>query len=333
MDRNNVITVPANNTIKKNYSVFKEKLVQHPSIATVSVATEEPISVGSSTSDPEWEGFTEDKRTLFRRFITDFSFMENMKIPLVKGRFPNKDRLADSTAIIVNETAVKVMETDDPIGKTLKFWGATYTITGVVKDFHLNSLHHKIAPLVVVHSEEAFHHIFVRPTAGNTKEALTLIAGIFKEVSPDNTFEYKFLDDSYAAMYKSEQTTGRLADLFALIALFISILGLLGLATFTAEQRTKEIGIRKVLGASVLNLVGLLSKDFLKLVLLASLIAIPISWYLIQNWLQNFAYHLDIQWTVFAITISVALLISLLTVGIQAFRAASVNPVESINTD
>ena len=333
MNRDNIITIPANETLIKGYGVFKDKLAQNPSIATISAASEEPISIGSSTGDPEWEGFTEDKRTIFRRLVADFNFVETMKIPLVEGRLPDKNRKADSIAIVVNETTAQVMEVDNPVGKTLSFWGEDWKIVGMVKDFHLNSLHEKIAPLVVVHSEEWFNHIFVRPTAGKTKEALAVLKSTYQEISPEHPFEYEFLDSAYEAMYKSEETSGSLADLFALIALLISALGLLGLATFSAEQRTKEIGIRKVLGASVTNLVALLSKDFLRLVMIALLIAIPIAWYFIQGWLQSFAYHIDVQWTVFAITIGIALLISFLTVGFQAFKAAIANPVESIKAE
>ena len=333
MNRDNMITIPANEAIIKGYSVFKDKLAQNPAISTISVASEEPISIGSSTGDPEWEGFTEDKRTIFRRLVADFNFLESMNISLVEGRFPSKERAADSIAIVVNETTAKVMEMQNPVGKTLSFWGEDWKIVGMVKDFHVNSLHEKIAPLVVVHSDEWFNHIFVRPAAGKTKEALAALKSTYQELSPAHPFEYEFLDSSYEAMYKAEETSGALADLFALIALLISALGLLGLATFSAEQRKKEIGIRKVLGASVTNLVALLSKDFLRLVLIALLIAIPIAWYFIYGWLQNYAYHIDIQWTVFAITIGIALLVSFLTVGFQAFRAAIANPVESIKAE
>ena len=333
MDRNNMITIPASESLVKNYQVFKEKLNQNPNIATISAATEEPTSIGSATGDPEWDGFTEDKRAVFKRLVADYTFMESMKIPLVAGRYPSKERVADSIAIIINERAAQVMETDNPIGKRLSFWGQDFKIVGMVKDFHLNSLHEEISPLVVVPSDEWFNYIFVRPIQGKTKEALAALQTTYQELSPENPFAYEFLDDSYAQMYKSEQTSGALADLFALIALFISALGLLGLATFSAEQRTKEIGIRKVLGASVTNLIGLLSKDFIRLVLIALLVAIPIAWYFIQQWLQNFAYHIDIQWTVFATTIGVALLVSCLTVGFQAFRAAIANPIDSIKSE
>ncbi len=333
MDRNNLITIPASESLVKNYQVFKEKLSQNPNIATISAATEEPTSIGSSTGDPEWDGFTEDKRAIFKRLIADYNFIESMKIPLVAGRYPSKERIADSTAILINERAAQVMETDNPIGARLSFWGEDFKVVGLVKDFHLNSLHQEIAPLVVVPSDEWFNYLFVRPTPGKTKEALAALQTTYQELSPENPFAYEFLDDSYAQMYQSEQTSGALADLFALIALFISALGLLGLATFSAEQRTKEIGIRKVLGASVTNLVSLLSKDFVRLVMIALLVAIPIAWYFIQQWLQNFAYHIDIQWTVFATTIGIALLVSCLTVGFQAFRAAIANPIDSIKSE
>ena len=333
LDRDNMIVVSGNDQLVKNYQAFKDQLNQHPEISSVSASAESPVSIGSSTGDPTWEGFTEDKRTIFKRLVAGFNFLESMKIPLVAGRYANANRAADSTAILVNEMTARAMGMENPVGKTLSFWGEDWNIVGMVKDFHLSSLHTSIAPLVVVHSEEWFNDVYVRPAAGKTKEAIALIQTAYNTSASAYPFEYDFLDQQYEEMYHLEQTTGAIANLFALIALFISALGLLGLAAFSAERRTKEIGIRKVLGASVSNLVALLSKDFLRLVLLALLIAMPIGWYIIQQWLENYAYHINVDWSTYAIMIGSALLVAGLTVGIQAFRAAIANPIEAIKSE
>lgn len=317
----------------KNYKVFKDQLQQNPNIEIISASSESPISVGSSTGDPTWDGFTEDKRTIFRRMVTDFNFAECMKIPLAAGRLPEPTRKGDSIAIIVNETVARVMEVENPVGKSLNFWGGDWNIVGMVKDFHLSSLHSTIEPLIMVHGENWMDEIYVRPATGKTKEAIAALTSAHAKLASAYPLEYTFLDKQYEEMYQLEETTGALADLFAIIALFISALGLLGLAAFSAERRLKEVGIRKVLGASVPNLIALLSKDFLKLVLLALLIAVPLGWYGINQFLQSYAYHIDIDWTVFAIMIGVALLVAIITVGIQAFRAAITNPIDTIKIE
>jgi len=333
LDRRNMLIIPANNQLAEKYSIFKEQLSKQPSIASISAASQSPVSINNSTSDPTWEGFTEDQRTLFRRLIADFDFLESMKIPLVAGRFAEKERVADSTAIVINERTARVMGTDNPIGKTLNFWDRDFRIVGMVKDFHLSSLHSEIAPLIVVSSQDWFSGLYIRPAVGKTKEAIAATEEVFKSIAPAYPYEYSFMDTQYEEMYKLDQTTSSIADLFALIALLISALGLLGLAAFSAERRTKEIGIRKVLGASVSQLVALLSKDFIRLVLLALLIAMPLGWYGLNLWLQNFAYHIDINWMTYAIMIGSALLVAGLTVGFQAFRAAIANPIDAIKTE
>jgi len=316
LERGNVIVVSANDQLIENYKIFKEQLQQNPNIEIVSASSHSPISVGMSTGDPTWDGFTEDKRA----------------ISLVSGRFPDNNRKADSTAIIINETVANVIGIENPVGKKMTFWGEDWTIVGVVKDFHIASLHSTIAPLIMVHGENWINEIYVRP-AGTMKDAIAVLSNAHAELASAYPLEYTFLDKQYKEMYQLEETTGALADLFAIIALFISALGLLGLAAFSAERRLKEVGIRKVLGASVPNLIALLSKDFLKLVLLALLIAIPLGWYGMNQYLQNYSYHINIDWTVFAIMIGAALLVAIITVGIQAFRAAITNPIDTIKIE
>ena len=213
-------------------------------------------------------------------------------------------------------------------------WGVKGKIIGVVKDFHFSSLHDQIKPLIIRYGEHAdYGFAVVRTMPGKTKEALASLESITKQLNPDFQFTYTFSDDAYNKLYNNEQIVSKLSDGFAFLAIFISCLGLLGLAMFTAEQRLKEIGIRKVLGASVGSLFGLLSSEFLVLVVIALLIATPVAWYGMNKWLQNFAYHTPVQWWVFALSGGLILLIALVTVSFQAAKAALVNPIKSLRSE
>ena len=214
-------------------------------------------------------------------------------------------------------------------------WGRKGTIVGLMKDFHYNSLHSTIEPLILrlQPKTENWGVVIVRAEAGKTKEALANLEKTFKKFNPSFPFKYSFTDQEYAKQYKSEEVVNQLSNFFAFLAIFISCLGLFGLAAFTAEQRTKEIGVRKVLGASVTNLVGMLSAEFIKLVLVATFIAFPIAWYFLKGWLEKYAYRIEIEWWYFALAAIVAVFIALLTVSSQAIRAALMNPVKSLKTD
>jgi ABC-type antimicrobial peptide transport system permease subunit len=208
------------------------------------------------------------------------------------------------------------------------------TIIGVVKDFHFSSLHEAINPLMLRLGENFDGGIaLVKTEPGKTKEALASLGKLYKELNPKVPFTYKFSDEEYQKLYKSEQVVSQFANYFAFLAIFISCLGLLGLVIFTAEQRTREIGIRKVLGATVPNVVGLLSKDFLKLVFIANLISWPLGWWAMNTWLQNVEYRTAINWWVFVLAGLTAVLIALLTVSFQAIKAAIANPVKSLRTE
>ncbi|HHH49650.1 MAG TPA: FtsX-like permease family protein, partial [Saprospiraceae bacterium] len=333
IDKDNLIYVESGRDLMKKYPLAKEQLLKNSAIAEVSGAYNSPLNVGMATGDPTWEGFTEDQRTVFKILGSDYNFCEMMKIPLVDGRFLSKERGLDSLSILLNETALRAMNLKDPLGKQVKFWGESFTIVGIVKDFHISSLHADIAPLIIVPDDGELDYIFVRPAVGKTEEAIAALEATHKALVPAYPFEYKFLDKTYENMYQKEKTTSKLADWFGLIALLISALGLLGLATFAAEQRTKEIGIRKILGASVGSIVTLISKDFIQLVFIAFVIAIPISWYLMKQWLEEFAFAVKPQWWIFGLTIGIALLVTIVTVGIQALRAASNNPVDALRSE
>jgi ABC-type antimicrobial peptide transport system permease subunit len=263
-----------------------------------------------------------------------YDFVKTMHLQLAQGRDFSKDFATDSVGYLLNESATKIVGYKEPVGKPLTFWGKPGTIIGVLKDFHFNSLHTPINPLILRLGENLdWGSALVRTAPGKTKEALSGLEKICKSLNPKFPFTYQFSDEEYAKLYSSEQVVTRLANYFAFLAIFISCLGLLGLVIFSAEQRTKEFGIRKVLGARPATLFGLLSKEFLLLVLIAMVIASPLAWIAMNNWLQNYVYRISISWWMFAIAGLAALLIALLTVSFQAVKAAIANPVKSLRTE
>jgi len=235
---------------------------------------------------------------------------------------------------VVNEAFVAALGLQDPVGKVVKGEGDTeFEIIGVVKDFHYKSLHEKVVPFMFTLEPEAATVILARIEAGQEKETIATIQQFYKTFNPGFIFDYQFLDEDYQAQYVAEQRVGVLSKYFAVLAIVISCLGLFGLAAFTAERRRKEIGIRKVLGASARSVVMMLSKDFLKLVLIAAVIAFPVAWFGMHQWLQDFAYRINISWWIFGLAGIMVLLIALFTVSFQAIKAAIANPVKALRNE
>ncbi len=248
-----------------------------------------------------------------------------------QGRFFSKEFPTDmSEAFVVNESAVKLMGIENPINKNLTTWfGRKGKIIGVISDFNTSSLKEEMTPVVFLMASSA-NNLFVRISPVNISETLSLIEDKLKEIVPDDPFEYRFLDEHINTLYRTEQITAEFAAFIAVLAIFISCLGLFGLASFSGEQRTKEIGVRKVLGASVINVLLMLSKDFLKWIVLANIIAWPAAYFVMNKWLQDFAYRTEIEWSMFLIAGLIALLIALLTISIQTIKAALANPIDSL---
>jgi len=314
---------------------IKTRLRETSSVAGVASADQNIINVfGFHRGSLKWEGKPDD----FSPEITPWSVEPELQsvfdLKLVSGRWFRRDMKLDSANVILNETAVRKFGLKKPVvGQWFEFQGRRGQVIGVVQDFHFHSLHQPIGPMVL-YSEPNFQlRLFVKTNAKNTPRAVAEAENLWKSRFPDVPFEYSFLDDGFDQLYKADRNAGRLFNIFSGIAILISCLGLFGLATFTAEQRTKEIGVRKVLGASVASIVTLLSKDFLKLVLIAIVIASPIAWYAMNEWLADFAYKIDISWWVFALAGGMAVGIALLTVSLQSARAAMNNPVDSLRSE
>jgi putative ABC transport system permease protein len=272
------------------------------------------------------------------RYDVDYEYMATLGMQMKEGRNFSKAYSTDSSAIILNETAAKMLGwKNDAIDKTVSRRNnegdtKAFHVIGIVKDFHFKSLHEAITPLVMTLTQDNGWMI-IKTKNKEVSGLLATIENHWNGFKPDLPFSYSFLDQRYNDTYKAEQKTGQILGLFAGLTIFVACLGLFGLATFTAEQRTKEIGVRKVLGASVAGIVALLSKDFLKLVSIAIVFALPVSWWMMSRWLQDFAYKIDISWWVLALAGLVSIAVALLTVSYQSIKAELMNPVKSLRSE
>jgi putative ABC transport system permease protein len=328
--------------LQKNYATFKNELMRYPGIASVSIGYGFPGDMfgdGLMTikEKPEVKPM---KATLL---MVDEDYIKTLGLKLLAGRNFSKDIGGDVSAYIINETALRELglgNAEQAIGKTLSWptWRKpdslkTGPVIGVVKDFHYKSLHEKIEPAVLQIYPQAYSKVAVKISGSKIETAIGEIKKVWSRYSPDYPIEYNFLDESFGKMYKGEDKLKTLLTLFTAITIFVSCLGLLGLAASAAERRKKELGVRKVLGATVEELVVLLSKDFVKLVLISLLLASPIAWYFMNRWLDNFSYRITISWWMFAVAGALAVVLALLTVSFQTVKAALSNPVENLRTE
>lgn len=333
-NRDNLVYIPIEGDLVKNYQTFKTQAMQRPEILDISKMRNSPTVIEHHVNDIAWPGKDPNLTVSFADAVVGYDFAKTMQLTFKEGRDFSKAFGSDSTAYLVNETAVARMGLQSPIGQTVEWGNRPGTIIGVIGDFHFNSFHQNIEPLIVRLDENwTWGTILVRVKAGHTQAAIETLEQLCKQINPKSPFTYQFSDLEFSKLYHSEQLVSKLSYSFALFALLISCLGLFGLAAFTAEQRTKEVGIRKVLGASVGGVVSLLTKDFMKLVLVSIVIACPIAWWVMNNWLDGFAYRIAIPWWMFAGAGTIAIVIALLTVSGQAIRTALINPANSLRDE
>lgn len=333
-DRENLLYVPIEGDLPAKYEAFKTEALNMPGIKEVSRMTSTPVNIGSSTIGVNWDNKDPNMNIMFSQTGVGYDFVKTMGLKLAQGRDFSPSYGTDTTNYLINETALARLPYKDPIGQNFNMWGHKGKIVGIIKDFHFNSMHNPIYPLVVrLAKKEDFGNILIRTKPGQTQEAIASIEKLCKELNPAFTVNYQFADLQYKKMYKSEQVVSKLSDAFAVLGIFISCLGLLGLAMFTAEQRTKEIGIRKVLGASVGSLFTLLSKEFITLVIISLVIASPFSWWAMDKWLKNYNYHISIDWWIFGLAGVLAILITLVTVSFQSVKVALMNPIKSLRSE
>ncbi len=330
-NKDNLIHIPLEGELKEKSDLFKAKMLENPSITNITGASVLPIYMGSSTSGGfRWDGKDPENTSLFQVLLVDDNFFETFSMEMADGRAFDKKLLSDSASVVINQATAESMDLEQIVDYPVTFWGRTGKVVGIVKNFHFSSLHSKIEPLVISRRPESINHLIMKVDGLNVEETVAYVEENFKEFNPSYPFEYGFLDDSYAALYERETNVGTLANYFAGIAIFISLLGLFGLASFAAEQRIKEIGIRKVLGAGLANLVMLLAKNFLLLVLVGFGLAIPAAYFVMTDWLTAFEYKVAVGVTVFLMAGGAAVLIALMTVSYHSIRAALANPVKSL---
>ena len=335
-DRENLIYIRIEGNLNPKYAVFKEQAEKMPGIALVDRSTETPHAMGFVTDDPiHWEGQEEGQVIEFKPASVGFDFLKIMNLKLAEGRGFSRDFATDSAdAFLVNEEAVRQMSMKDPIGKWVSAWKKSGHIVGILKDYNTHSMHEKIMPVMLdVKEYEEFGVILVRTEPGKTEEALASLKKVCKDINPNYPFVYQFVDQEYEKLYQNEKLVTKLSNISAALAIIISCLGLLGLVMFSAEQRTKEFGIRKVLGASVSQIVALLSQDFIKLMAISFCIATPVAAYLMYQWLQDFAFRIDLSWWIFILAGGAAMLLAMLTISYQAIHTGRMNPVDNLKVE
>ncbi len=334
-DKENLVYFPTKGSVGTSFLTFQNELNNLPGIKSVTASMSSPLQLGSSTQDVFWRGKDTTDIILFDQTQVSEDYLSTMNIELLDGRDFSYQYGTDTAAYMINESAARAMGFENPVGEEIVFWGNRGPIVGLVKDFHQNSLHQPIAPLVIrlFPEDEHWGYALARTEPGKVREALEGIEATYKKFAPRFPFEYEFADEEFMTFYRSEATVSSLSNYFAFMAIFISCLGLFGLATFTAEQRTKEIGIRKVMGANFLNLITIMSKEFIGLVLISSVIALPLAWYFSKGWLENFEYRIDIEWWYFLIAVLGAVALAIITVSYQSTRVALANPVKSLKSE
>ncbi|GAB3698889.1 ABC transporter permease [Spirosoma flavus] len=320
--------------IHNHFDAFRNELIQAGAVTEIAESESPLTGIWNYNGGFDWDGKDPNQQPDFAVIGVTHDFGKTVGWNFKEGRDFSKKFSTDSAAMVINEAAVKFMGLKNPVGKVIREGDLRYTIVGVIKDMVMNSPYEPAQQTLFYISRfpSNFINIRINP-AISASEAVSKIGNVFKKYAPTAIYDYKFADQEYAKKFATEERIGTLASFFAILAIFISCLGLFGLASYVAEQRTKEIGVRKVLGASVLNVWGLLSKDFVKLVVVAFCLACPVAYYFLGNWLQKYQYHTDLSWWIFAGTGAGALLITLLTVSFQSIKAALINPVKSLRSE
>jgi len=333
LDRENVAMFRLEGGVEEQYDAFKGEALQIDGIQSVTTSSNNPLQIGNDTIGVEWDGKDPDNNTLFWNSAVGYDFTETMGINIAGGRAFSEAFGSDSSNYLINWRAAEAMGMDDPVGRQISFWEVPGTIIGVMDDFHMGSMYNPIRPVIFRLRPEQTNAVYLRIDGARTREALAGLEELYARFNPEYPLNVRFMDEEFEESYRSEVVLGTLANVFAFVAIFIACLGLFGLASYTAEQRTKEIGIRKVLGASVPHVVGLMSREFLILVGAAFLLGAPVAYYAMNSWLSEFEYHTQLGVGVLIGAGILTLAIAWLTVGYQSVRAAVANPVDSLRSE
>jgi hypothetical protein len=331
LDKEQVVYLPIRSELVEKYDPLKIELLKNTGIRNVAASSNIPTyGVILTTDNLTWKGKDPDDIKVLHVTSTGYDFIETLNMEMIQGRSFSEEYPSDENAVVMNETARKRIGMEDSVGKRLMLGDTELPIIGVVKDYHFRSLHSEIEPLLLINAPSLYRYILIKLDSGDIPSTLANIESTWKTFFPDTPFDYHFLDEAYGKLYRTEQRMGTLFNYFTGLAIFISCMGLFGLASFMAERRTKEIGIRKVLGAQVSGVVILLNKEFIKWVLLANIVAWPVAYYAMSKWLQGFAYRTNMGVWSFALATLIALAIAVLTVSYKSIKAAIANPVDSL---
>ncbi len=330
-DKEHLIYIPLRADIKQSYQALKEELVRDQHVLGVTGSSHIPSNIGSNSGGSSWEGKDPEQAVLIGFSSVDFDYIETLKIEMKEGRAFSREHQSDlSKSFIVNEEVAELMGKESVVGERFSFVGVDGQIVGVMKNFHFQSVREVIEPLAIVVVPDRLQYMLIRLAPGDITASLQAVENTWERVIPDYPFDYRFMDEDFDRMYRAESRIGTLLNYFTVLAVLIACLGLFGLASFTAEQRTKEIGIRKVLGASVSQVTYLLCREFFLLVLLANILAWPLAYIGMKSWLENYAYRTGLGWMIFVAAMALALLVALASVSFQALRAAVTNPAKAL---
>jgi ABC-type antimicrobial peptide transport system permease subunit len=334
-DRENVIYLPLEGALINKYDLFRTEASAIPGVKIVDRCSQFPHTMGFRAAAVEWDGAGTKQNVVFNMASVGYDFVELMKLEVKEGRGFSRDIPSDSMNFLVNEEAVRQMGIENPVGKPVTIWGFKKgMIIGVLKDYHTSSLRERINPMILDVKEKLdFGTILVRTDSGQTALAMEGLEKLCRKLNPDFPFQYSFMDEQYGQMYTSEEVVGKLSHVFAGLAIVISCMGLLGLAMFAAEQRRKELSIRKILGASISTIIRRFSNDFIKLVLLALVVAIPLSWLAMTSWLEDFAYSVELSWWIFILAGITAIALTFVTISVQAIMTALENPAKNLRAE
>jgi putative ABC transport system permease protein len=335
-DKENLLYVQMRGDMKKSYSTLREELLREPFIKSIAASTHPPHQIGSNSGDAWWEGKPIDMTTLIGESGVDFDYVETMGIEMKSGRPFSRSFSIDtphdtSSTFLINEQMEKLMGTNNAVGAQLKFMGVRGPIVGVMKDYHYHSMRSKIEPLAItITSSDYWGFIYIRIKPGDTHETVKLLEKSWNKIMPAYPFDYRFVDEEFDKMYRVEERMGTLMNYFSALAILIACIGLFGLAAFTVEQKTREVGIRKALGAPIFSILYLFTWEFIRLLLISALISFPLAWYLLSSYLKNYSYHTQLSAWIFAGSAFVALLVALLAISYQALRAVRTNPATTL---
>jgi predicted permease len=330
-DRENLFYVWTEGEVSKNFETFRNRLLNSAGIESVTASSQVPIDVGNSTSGVDWAGKDPDERILFSNLAVDYDFLQSLKMELREGRPFDRNLITDTSNFIVNERAAEKFGFKEGVaGQELTMWGKKGKIVGVVKDFNFGSLHSPIEPIILYVDPKNINCLLIRAKSSEAEAALKSTEKLWKEYAAGYPFRYVFVNHDWDELYKAEAQRGKIFNTMAGLSIFISCLGLFGLSAFSAERRTKELGIRKALGASTPGLVQLMTQEFTVLVIFAAIIGCPAGWYLMTKWLENYAYHIDVGYVTLVLAAVICLAVSLLTVSYHSVKVASNSPVKSL---